>query len=96
MESLYEVKQSQKKLAKEIRILKNSRKQDVRNRPLWEVESDLHKAKYEYRHRHIAYCIVRGRTRDEIEHPSENNLPNERYIEKLIESYETLIHNSED
>jgi hypothetical protein len=41
----------------------------------------------EYRHHHIAYCELRGRTRDQIETPRENNLPNERLIDKIKETY---------
>lgn len=43
--------------------------------------------KYEYRHRHIVYSQLRGRTREEIERPKENNLPNETYILSLMEQY---------
>lgn len=38
---------------------------------------------YEYRHRHIAYSELRGRSRDEIERPGEKHLPNEAYIQTI-------------
>ena len=40
--------------------------------------------KYEYRHHHIAYCELRGRTRDQIEQKvNDDNHPNESYINEL-------------
>jgi len=36
-----------------------------------------------YRSHHIAYCELRGRMRDEIEKPAENNIPNEQLISNL-------------
>lgn len=41
----------------------------------------------EFRHLHIAYCELRGRTRDQIEKPREGNEPNE----KLIDAYKKTI-----
>ena len=37
---------------------------------------------YHYRHKHIAYSELRGRTRESIERPGEFNQPNESLIEK--------------
>jgi len=48
--------------------------------PLW-YESCL------YRHHHIAYSELKGRTRDQIEKPRQNNLPNEEKIKKIREKY---------
>ena len=36
----------------------------------------------DYRHRHIAYSELRGHTRDQIEKPAEDNLPDEDLISK--------------
>ena len=46
-----------------------------------------------YRHHHIAYCLIRGRTRDEIEQPK-HNMPVEMDIRTVLENwgYKT-IHN---
>jgi len=44
---------------------------------------DLYKMKREFRHKHIAYCEVRGRTREEIEKPGDNNLADEKYIQEI-------------
>ena len=86
------LKKELKKLAKEIRYWKSKRKQDNRgNYSLQNIETSVRTRKYEFRHRHIAYCQLRGRLRIQIEQPASDNLPNERYIERIIEQHgETL------
>jgi hypothetical protein len=42
---------------------------------------------YLYRHHHIAYSELKGRVRDQIEKPRQNNLPNEEKINKIKEKY---------
>lgn len=48
--------------------------------------------RYNYRHQHIAYCEVRGRTREQIEKPKDTNLPKEKliqeYKDKLVKDIE--------
>lgn len=51
---------------------------------------ELYKAKYEFRHKHIAYCLMRGRTLEQIEKPHEDNKPDMCYIEKLLITYSKL------
>lgn len=36
---------------------------------------------------HIAYCELRGRTRDQIEKPREDNPPNESFIQRIKTEY---------
>ena len=36
--------------------------------------------RHEFRHRHIALSLFRGKTREQIERPADNNLPNETKI----------------
>lgn len=38
---------------------------------------------YEYRHHHIAYCLMRGKEYEVIEKSHENNKPNFNYIEEI-------------
>ena len=45
----------------------------------------LMRFKREYRHRHIAYCLMRGTSYDKIEKPAENNKPDIEYIKKIME-----------
>lgn len=82
------IKEEQKIRAKKIRELKNSRKQDKRNgRQFWEIESDIWNLKWPYRHVHIAYCEMRGRTREQIECPGEYNKASQRKIDEIKESW---------
>lgn len=87
-------------LSKEIRELKNQR--PLRNRgskSLSQIEVSIYQLKYHFRHTHIAYCELRGRTREQIEKPAESNKANETYIEKIkkeiLEKYDEkckIIH----
>ena len=87
-----DLKKELKQLAKEIRYWKSKRKLDKRGvYSLQNIESSIWTRKYEFRHRHIAYCQLRGRLRHEIEQPAPDNLPNEKYIEEIMEEHgETL------
>ena len=48
---------------------------------------DLLRLQRDYRHHHIAYCELRGRTRDQIEQPRENNSPSEIRIQEIKKKY---------
>jgi hypothetical protein len=57
--------------------------------------------KFSFRHQHIAYSEVRGKTREQIEKPRETNLPKEKYIQEYktkliadIEKYYEAIRSS--
>jgi hypothetical protein len=43
--------------------------------------------KIDFRHKHIAYCLLRGRTIDEIEHPAEDNKPDQTLIKEILNAY---------
>ena len=47
----------------------------------------FHNMKRGYRVRHIAYCELRGKTRDQIEKPGPHNW---RVDEKLVSSFKSL------
>lgn len=82
-ELMIKIKEEQKLLAVKIRALKSSRKQGNRKgRPLYQIEADVDTNKYKYRHVHIAYCEMRGRTRDEIEKPRIDNPASQSRIDK--------------
>jgi hypothetical protein len=49
--------------------------------------SIISKLKHEFRHKHIAYCLLRGRTLDEIEHPAEVNKPDQTLIQEILHAY---------
>ena len=81
---LFEIKEQQKVLAEEIKKLKKSRKGA---RDGWVDGLEL--ARCEYRHWHIAYCLARGRTMEQIERTCrEDNYPNERLYKSCLDRIE--------
>jgi len=44
-----------------------------------------------FRHQHIAYCELRGKTRDQIEVPAEDNEPDQDWIDRLKLEWSTKI-----
>lgn len=88
-----------KTLACRIKELKSHRK--VNNRGNWKLY-DLHfkiwKMKREFRHKHIAYCLLRGRSYEQIEQPAEYNQPDmglvSRYMEQFNETAENVCASS--
>lgn len=82
-----ELKAELKTLAKEIRYYKDHRKLPKRREiglSLWQIESHIGYKKYEFRHRHIAYCMLRGRKYEEIERYT-RELPDFKFIEEVME-----------
>ncbi len=78
------LKSELKELAREIKYWKPKRKLKNRgNNLLSDIHFKLRQRKYEFRHRHIAYCELNGRKREEIERPALDNLPNEDYVESI-------------
>jgi len=89
-----------KSLAHTITESKKQFKEDQRNGILcWKSEAwrTLGKAQHEYRHRHIARCMLRGRTLIQIENKERCanekgrcyscNHPDLKYVEKLLKEY---------
>jgi len=90
-EKMNELKSWLKTAAIEIRIGKNLYKDSQRNhkdnpRNLWNVQ----KLQREYRHKHIAYSELRGKTRAQIENPRQGNEPNETLIQSIKDEYKEL------
>ncbi len=44
-----------------------------------------------FRHQHIAYCELRGRQREQIEVPSKDNKPDQKWIERIKSEWEPKI-----
>lgn len=42
---------------------------------------------YDYRHHHIAYCLMKGKEYEIIEKPHEDNKPDFKYIEEIKNAY---------
>ena len=88
MRKITELKYLLKDLGKEIRLEKELLKERHRNKQYnYTNDTKVLRLKYQYRHKHIAYSELRGRTRKEIEKPSDTNLPNEKLIEELKKQY---------
>ena len=90
-EHLLKMKEELKQLASDIRNGKRGRKPKFRTDDVIEDWKDLNWNRYEFRHKHIAYCTIRGRSRQQIERPREDNLPDESYIRSLIEEFNEAI-----
>jgi len=84
-----ELKNLLKKLAIEIKETKSKHKEVQRKQRGGgsDYEWSLHRKSYDYRHYHIAYSELRGKTRDQIEKPKEDNLPNEDIIASIKKEY---------
>jgi hypothetical protein len=85
-----ELKNELKKLAKEIRQWKNNRKMDKRaelGMSQWQVQGEVDWRKDNFRHKHIAYCILRGRGYEQIENYC-RVAPDFDRIDKIMETYD--------
>lgn len=77
-----------KTLAKEIRLLKSQRKTSS----CGYVHGLAHR-QYTYRHMHIAYCLMRGKTMEQIENKvREYNSHNEKAVETFITKYTEVLN----
>jgi len=83
-------KENQKDLAKQIREMKSKRKDS-----LYGHVAGLDCSRWEYRHNHIAYCELRGRTRIQIEKCAPDNKPDEDRITMLKDAWidSIALHN---
>lgn len=102
-EALKKKKEELKELSKDVKLKKSWRKNPPEechgsNASLRCEDGfvpGLDKKRYEYRHHHIAYCELRGRNREEIEKPADDNHPSDSYIDeiknKILESIDEVI-----
>lgn len=83
------LKEEQKSLALEIRTNKNNIKEKQRNGDYaGDQQYLLLKQKREYRHKHIAYCMLRGRSYEQIENKCrEDNKPSFDTIKGYMDEY---------
>ena len=87
-----ELKKQLKKLAKEIRYYKSNRKYDKRKAiglSLYSIHCTLDDLRHEFRHKHIAYCLLRGREYEEIENTC-REAPDFKWIEEMV-AYEQKV-----
>jgi len=81
LETTKELKAALKEAAVAIRVKKSKRK----SRPHGRV-AGLDSLRFEVRHHHVAYCLLRGKTIEQIEpkHDKENNPRDNDYIERIM------------
>ena len=91
MRNIDKLKKYIKETATQIRITRAHHKEAQRDGQINRANKflrELHGLQYEYRHHHIAYCELRGKTRLQIEPKiREHNEPNDSYIKQLKEKY---------
>ena len=101
MNPLHDLKEYQKDLASAIRLSNSHRRNkddNLINQPYREICEKYGKCfipgglSWEFRHHHIAYCELRGRTRDQIEIPGEKNLPNNNYVNEIKAEWQVKIN----
>ena len=90
--SIKQIKEEQKALAKSIREQKIAFKNAQREIGNWQAYEKfgckLHKLQWEFRHRHIARCLLRGRTMEQIENKNrDDNKPDQNLINKYYDQY---------
>jgi len=103
MRNIDKLKLYLKETANQIRITREHHKEaqrDGQSNRAHKLLRELQGLQYEYRHHHIAYCELRGRTRDEIETLPTNankeyNHPNDSYINNIKEDYAWTIEEIE-
>lgn len=94
MHPMTQKKEELKEMAREIRELKHSRKGGKSVDELSDINYRLWRIKREYRHSHIAYCLVRGRTYEQIENPKECNKPDFQLIESKYNKLKLAVDNA--
>lgn len=91
MRKIDKLKQYLKTTATQIRQTREQYKQAQRANLIQTANKllrQLQTLQYEYRHHHIAYCELRGKTREQIEAKTrDNNRANETYIKQLKKEY---------
>jgi len=91
MRNIDKLKNVLKETASEIRTMKGQFKQAQRTETFdiqWKLLFKLKGLQRFYRHHHIAYCELRGKTRDQIEHKvREHNEPDDLAIKAYKEQY---------
>jgi len=88
-----QIKEELKELAKNIRIQKRIFKSKQREESVtWSDLRDKYRLETDYRHRHIARCLLRGTPYYKIESKvREGNEPDQKLIQKFKEEYQSRL-----
>ena len=86
---LFELKNKIKALSEEQKVLRPQRKQSYQGKSTcYDPASQMRNNKYELRHLHIAYCLLRGTPYELIEkRVADNNAPSWSHIESIKKEY---------
>jgi ATP/maltotriose-dependent transcriptional regulator MalT len=82
-----ELKQRALQIRQERAAFKEAQRQGV---SIWKALGDLGKSVHWYRHHHIVYCLLRGRTQEQIEKPV-RDFPDQGLIDRLLQQYRDEI-----
>jgi hypothetical protein len=89
------IKSELKALASQIRSLKASFKTSQRESHGggdWNIRGEQKQLSFDYRHMHLAYGLIRGRTMEQMEAKvAEGNEPSMAYVEKLVKELESKV-----
>ena len=90
-EQIKKLKQELKQLAVEIRELKSQRKSSK-----YGFVDGLYYKRYYARHKHIAYCLLRGVPYEKIEQPHPDNKPVWAEVDRIIDRAKAQAKEVED
>lgn len=85
------IKEELKALGQKIGKQKLERKEQCRKgTSTWKIDANIEANKKEFRHKHIARCLLKGLDYAEIEQPHKNNKPDWYAIDEYKSQYEKL------
>jgi uncharacterized protein YcsI (UPF0317 family) len=90
MKKIFELKKELKELAQEIRETKDyarGNKAREAGRGAGYYQCALLFLKRDFRHKHIAYCLMRGKTYEQIEKPRKGNETDQTLIKEIRDAY---------
>jgi hypothetical protein len=89
MSTIKELKQSLKQLSRKITEAKQELKKYQKENSGYDggFFATIHKLSWEFRHKHIAYCLMRGTAYELIEKPAEDNKPDMALVQEVQNAY---------
>lgn len=85
--ALRRFRDEQKAIAARITSQRNAFKDSQRaGAPIHRLDRDASHDSYDYRHRHIAYCLARGTPMEAIEKPGEGHEPNMKLVDGILKT----------
>jgi len=96
MNAIKAMKSELKEQANELRMIKQELKKCQRSNPYgaYKLQWEKDKRQSDYRHKHIAYCLMRGISYEQIERPRKGNHPNWERLRKECSYAEEAVRAS--